>query len=432
MYLNQSKLYSTNYLAYFLFIVISNFAVLSFAKQPIKNSCSEVYLQLPGRRSQDSNSISPKKSPKLRTENLLNYLSLVFNQQQVSLEALTNMLRSLEQGQLTNPGIEKEALNSSIKKVIRNGIKSSISRNDLDIERLLQGLRIIVKEETRQEERRGEAHEKTTVPVFRPTFHDICPGEFVMREIKKQVKTEITIPFAMMNTQVTQYMWARLKIAMGERAGLEKINPSHFKTGAGSMIMNIDGLSIQMKPDHPVEQVSWEDVIDFIDGLNLLSNQDNAKTQKLLEQIISGHKKGDIYDLPTEAQWGLVMSDRGNADKKHFDRDDESALSKHAWFFENADNQTHEVRTKLPRMIDGLPFYDFEGNVLEWVKNVYDGTLYGGMDPQGPIKTISGTRILLGGSWRSSASQLSPNYRSTYRSTFKHNTIGFRLVRTRP
>lgn len=433
MFLNQFKQCSKIYSAYLLVIVIAFSSVFSFAKQPNQNNCSGLYLLSPMGKFQFSNPNSPKTSPRIRTENLLNYLSLVFNQQQVSLEALTNMLRSLEQGQLINPVSEKEALNSSIIKVIRNGIQSSISRGDLDVERLLQGLREIVNEETRQEERRGEAHEKTTVPVYRPKFHNIRPGEFMMGENSektKQVETEITIPFAMMDTQFTQYIWARLTIAMGERTDLQKINPSKFKKGPDSIKMNIDGIDIQMKPNHPVENVSWNDVKEFIDGLNQLSSQGDSKVQGLLEELIPGHQNGDIYDFPTEAQWEFVMRDRGNANKLHFDRDDETEVPKYAWFKRNSGVQTHAVATRLARMIDGKPFYDLEGNVCEWVRDRYGAKLPGGTDPQGSAQ--GSDRVIRGGSWDIYERYLRSGYRHSFPPGYRGDILGFRLVRTRP
>ncbi len=434
MFLNQFKWHSKMYSVCLIVISIIFSSVLSFAKQSKQNSCSSVYLQLPMDKSLTSNSISPKKSPRIRTENLLNYLSHVFNHQRVSLEALTYMLRSLEQGHLINPVTEKEALNSSIKKVIRNGIQSSISRGDLDIERLLQGLRKIVNEETRQEERRGEAHEKTTFPVYPARFHDIRPGEFMMGEIDentKQVETEITIPFAMMDIKVTQYIWSRLQIAMGERTDTEKINPSYFKAGPDSVIMNIEGIDVHMKHNHPVENVRWTEVKEFIDGLNLLSSQGDVKTQELLEQIFPEHQQGDIYDLPTEAQWEFVMRDRGNANKKYFDRDDEAELSKYAWYKANSGDQTHAVATRFARMIDGKPFYDLEGNVSEWIKDSWNGgsKLPGGNDPLGKAGIY---RAVRSSSSFDDAQDLRSGARFSNESSDRNNQKGFRLVRTRP
>jgi formylglycine-generating enzyme required for sulfatase activity/MoxR-like ATPase len=293
------------------------------------------------------------------------------------------------------------------------------------------------KDVSRQEEKKKEEQKKVVKEVLDPAdlakkmiFHEIKPGKFNMGEIGSQVETEITIPFEMMETQVTQMMWARLKIAMGEK-DLNKINPSNFKTGTDSTTVNIEGIDVQMKADHPVEQVSWTDVKEFIDGLNKLSSTGDTKTQGLLEKLIPGHKKGDIYDFPSEAQWEFVMRDRGNANKKHFDRDDDADLPKHAWFSVNSGDETHAVATLQPRMIDGKPFYDLEGNVGEWNKDSWDRStpLPGGKDPLG---TAGSRRVVRGGTLGSNAQGLRSGGRGDGLPGSRFEGVGCRLVRTRP
>lgn len=205
-------------------------------------------------------------------------------------------------------------------------------------------------------------------------FHEVLPGKFKMGD--NQVDTEITKPFAMMQTLVTQWMWANLKIAMGEKE-IDMINPSIFKEGEDSSVFkNMGGINkdIQMNADHPVENVSWVMIDDFIDGLNRLSKSDDLKIQKILENLIPDHKKGDIYDFPTEAQWEFVMRNRGRANQVHYNKSDDKELGNYAHYFANSksdqypEGSTHVVATKLPRMIDvgdgkKVPFYDLEGNV---------------------------------------------------------------------
>jgi formylglycine-generating enzyme required for sulfatase activity len=290
---------------------------------------------------------------------------------------------------------------------------------------------------TNEEEKDKREKDQDTIRIQDPeylakhaVFHEIKPGEFLMGEPGKKVKTEITKPFAMMATQVTQLIWAKLKIAMGER-DLSKVNPSKFKTGTGSMTVNVEGIDMPMKPGHPLEQVSWDDVKEFIDGLNLLSIAYDVKTQKLLTELIPGHQKGDIYDFPTDAQWEFVMRDRGNANKIYFDRDEETDLANYAWFDKNSGQQTHAVAWHNPRIIDGKQFYDLEGNVMEWTKDSWDGisSLLGGKDP---IGTNGSYRVLRGGGWRYGARYLRSGDRAHGDPGGRDYDVGFRLVRTRP
>jgi formylglycine-generating enzyme required for sulfatase activity len=258
-------------------------------------------------------------------------------------------------------------------------------------------------------------------------FLDVKPGKFTMGGLDNQVRTEITKPFAMMATQVTQIMWAKLKIAMGEK-NIEKINPSYFKTGTDSAKVKIQDIEVQMKVKHPVENVSWKVVQEFIDGLNVLSSSNDEKIISLLSELIPGHTKGDFYDFPTEAQWEFIMRDRGNANKKYFDRDDDADLSNYAWFDKNSGKQTHAVATRNPRVIDGKLFYDLEGNVYEWTKDSRDAVsvLQGGQDPQitkGPFRAIRG------GAWNYDALYLRSGYRTFYNPDNHYRDLGFRLVR---
>jgi formylglycine-generating enzyme required for sulfatase activity len=98
---------------------------------------------------------------------------------------------------------------------------------------------------------------------------------------------------------VTQAQWVAI---MGS-------NPSNFKG---------DNL--------PVENVSWEDVHDFIRKLNA---------------------KGDgVYRLPTEAEWEYAC--RAGSTTKYSFGDSESSLDSYAWYKDNSGDKTHEVGTKQP------------------------------------------------------------------------------------
>ncbi len=63
---------------------------------------------------------------------------------------------------------------------------------------------------------------------------------------------------AIQTTPVTQYQWARV---MGD-------NPSYFKTGEDSRQVKIAGKQMEMCPNRPVENVSYDDIIKFIKALN--------------------------------------------------------------------------------------------------------------------------------------------------------------------
>jgi formylglycine-generating enzyme required for sulfatase activity len=183
-------------------------------------------------------------------------------------------------------------------------------------------------------------------------------------------------------------------------------------------------------PDHPVENVSWDDINEFNEALNILSNSEDEKVQKLLGKVILGHQKGNHYDLPTEAQWEFVVKDRGQATDEYFDRQDTNKLADYAWLRENSDGHTHAVATRKPRIIDGMPFFDLIGNVEEWVKDYHSGNLLQpGIDPQGPS---AGVYRVLKGSGYYKFLDASPSHSSTQDFPAKRDgRNGFRLIMTR-
>jgi formylglycine-generating enzyme required for sulfatase activity len=265
------------------------------------------------------------------------------------------------------------------------------------------------------------------------TFFPILPGKFKMHlrfnDVREEyINVELTEPFEMMATPVTQLMWARIKIALGEK-DLDKIAPSFFKTGEGSASMNIEGMDVQIKPRHPVEQVNWDDIQGFIDGLNRLSQSEDAHVQSLLSDWIEGHQKGDIYALPTEYQWEYVRSDRGQFFDP-FERSPVDEMSKYAWTSENSGKQTQAVAGLEPRMANDSPFYDLEGNVWEWTKSK-GGKLLGGKDPQDNPQAPNGSRVLLGGSSYAPVQNAIGFAMTSDFERVRHSSTGFRLIRRR-
>jgi formylglycine-generating enzyme required for sulfatase activity len=259
-------------------------------------------------------------------------------------------------------------------------------------------------------------------------MHTIMPGSFKMG--KSEIITEISEPFDIMEGQVTQFVYATLKIASGEQDP-HKINPSIFKTGRDSKIENIQGLKIQINADHPVENISWYDAITFIDDLNRLSRAYDPKVQELLKNLFSGHRRGAVYDLPTDAQWEFVIKKQDSDNGDLTPSNSIISLLEHSWFLNNSRGQTHPVAILLPRIINGRTIYDLEGNVSEWIKDSWDGIIepLGGKDP---IGTIGDFRITRGGNFRDSPDSLSSIRRQPYLPDSTRDDVGMRLIRYSP
>jgi len=146
-----------------------------------------------------------------------------------------------------------------------------------------------------------------------------CPaGTFMMGDEPGEVSVTLSRGFWMLETEVTQAMWASV---MGN-------NPSNFK-----------GVKL------PVEQVSWNDCQEFIKKLNEL------------KAAPAGFK----FSLPTEAQWEYACR-AGTTTAYHFG----NTLTQQQANF--GGNQTKEVGS-YPANAWGLK--DMHGNVLEWCLDCY-------------------------------------------------------------
>lgn len=410
------------------------FLVLIFLLQPqlastmpsnalADSSCTNIYLP---KNADDDLHI------KVQTENLIRYLSLLIDSQHIGTQHLQNMLINAEQGKLNNPITEKQARSASVLRIIYDGIQSVLDKNNIDVGILKKWSADKLSEKAKEEERRNVSNEQTKIAAIAANFNLIKPGHFVMGGQGKTTLVKITVPFEMMQTLFTQSMWARIQVASGE-VFPEVLNPSEFQTGFGSMLVDINGVKVQMKPDHPVEQVTRESARDLINKINVLSASDKIEDQNLLESIFVGHQKGDHYDLPTEAQWEFVLRNLGQSNERFVDTNSEAELLKYAWFSKNANGETHAVAQLQPRIVDGRAFFDLEGNVRELVRDAFQENLPGGIDPFVEFEPGERYSVLRGGGYLSNANSLEPSYRfKTVRNSMMGTSeTGFRLVRTR-
>ena len=197
----------------------------------------------------------------------------------------------------------------------------------------------------------------------------------------------LTQPFKIGVHEVTQ---AQYEQVMG-------VNPSKFK-GA----------------DHPVEMVSWTDAVEFCRRLSELPAEKAA---------------GNVYRLPTEAEWEYAC--RAGIKAAYSFGDDESnlgeyGLGEYGWCIENSDKKPHPIGSKLP---NAWGLYDMHGNIGEWCQDWYGEYPSGAVtDPTGPA-TGSG-RVLRGGSWSSNSGSADSANRDRIAPSFRDKWLGFRVVRS--
>jgi len=157
----------------------------------------------------------------------------------------------------------------------------------------------------------------------------------------------------------------------------------------------------------PAQQVSWDDVQDFISRLN--------------------QQTGKQYRLPTEAEWEYAAKG-GVRNEKWAGTNSESELGDYAWYSSNSDGKAHPVGQKKP---NGLGLYDMSGNVWEWVQDWYDKKYYKNgpkNNPSGPNSGMS--HVLRGGSWNRNAMFTTSSVRNRITPGCWLDYYGFRLART--
>lgn len=154
--------------------------------------------------------------------------------------------------------------------------------------------------------------------------------------------------------------------------------------------------------ERPVEQVSWDDAQDYIEGLN--------------------QETGKRYRLPTEAEWEYACRSGGKA-QLYCGGDSVDDL---AWYRSNSDKTTHPVGGKLP---NGLGLYDMSGNVYEWTcSGDGPGEEYEGSENRCVESGGNGLRIIRGGSLWDKPRKVRSAYRDSLHLAYWLNHIGFRLA----
>ena len=196
-----------------------------------------------------------------------------------------------------------------------------------------------------------------------------------VNDIEKPTHSVTLSDFYIGKYEVTQAQW---KAIMGT-------TPSYFKG---------DNL--------PVEQVSWNDIQEFIQKLN-------AQT-------------GKRFRLPTEAEWEYAA--RGGNKSKGYKYSGSNNVDEVAWYGDNSSNTIHPVGQKSP---NELGIYDMSGNVYEWCQDWWG--IYSSSPQTNPTGPSSGSyRVLRGGSWRYNARSCRVSYRDYDTPDSRNFNYGFRLA----
>lgn len=156
----------------------------------------------------------------------------------------------------------------------------------------------------------------------------------------------------------------------------------------------------------PVENVSWENVQDFI-------------------QKINAQSPGRNYRLPTEAEWEYAA--RGGNQTKGYLYSGSSDIGMVAWYNGNSGKKTQAVGQ---RRANELGLYDMSGNVWEWCSDWHHSDYYKNSPSLNPTGITSGSlRVLRGGSWNS-PQVCRVAFRNVGAPGSRSDFLGFRLART--
>lgn len=190
------------------------------------------------------------------------------------------------------------------------------------------------------------------------------------------------------NVCVNGFWMGKYEVTQAQWEQMMKNNPSSFKKG----------------DNYPVEQVSWNDVKDFIQKLNTEN---------------SGQYK---FRLPTEAEWEYACRGLGKHEK-YCGGDD---LSKLGWYDNNSGGEPHLAETKAANN-SGL--YHMSGNVWEWCEDWYESYSSDSVrNPGGP--SAGSTRVIRGGIWFDDEDYCRSVNRHYGAPDYRNDDIGFRLLRT--
>jgi formylglycine-generating enzyme required for sulfatase activity len=217
-------------------------------------------------------------------------------------------------------------------------------------------------------------------------------------------RVRITRGFRMAVTPVTQ---AEFLAVMGR-------NPGHFNGAQGAFLKRPGG------PQHPVENVTWNEAVEFCLRLSEWPAERSA---------------GRRYRLPTEAEWeyacraGTTTAFHSGptlpADAARF-RSNPLAEAAAQMGFGGILQSTAPVGA---HPANGFALHDLHGNVWEWCADWYAPDYYArcpASDPSGPPGGLG--RVLRGGSWKDAAAGCRSSARAFAPPERRDPTIGFRVV----
>jgi len=151
--------------------------------------------------------------------------------------------------------------------------------------------------------------------------------------------------------------------------------------------------------DHPVYNVSWNEIQDFESELN------------------------DAFRLPSESEWEYAC--RAGTETRFYWGDDED-IDDYAVHYDNNPRGSANVGTKRP---NAWGLYDMSGNIQEWCEDWYHSDYTNApTDGLAWVSPSGSNRVLRGGSWSLYAYCCRSASRSGVVPSGRNDCVGFRLA----
>ena len=203
--------------------------------------------------------------------------------------------------------------------------------------------------------------------------------------------------------------------SMGSSLGSENEKPKHpvcldgFWMGVHEVTQGVWQQVMKTLPEQskrgktlPVENISWNEVMTFIERLNRV-----------------GSPK---FRLPSEAEWEFACRS-GGQNETYCGGEMVDSL---AWHQQNSDNQVHPVGKQ---QANRLGLFDMSGNLWEWVADWYDAGYYQRSPQDNPKGPVTGqSKVLRGGAWMSAPKFLRSTLRYDLAPDRGFHLLGVRLV----
>jgi formylglycine-generating enzyme required for sulfatase activity len=194
------------------------------------------------------------------------------------------------------------------------------------------------------------------------------------------------------------YYLGVMEVTQGQYEKVIGTNPSNFQNRVNRK--NESSM-------YPVEQVSWEDAVEFC---------------KKLSDLPEEKKAGRVYRLPTEAEWEYAC--RAGSMTAFSFGESPKLLSDYAWFGGNSNRQTYLVGQKKA---NAWGLYDMHGNVWEWCSDLYGD--YPKRALTDPVGSRDGDiRVNRGGGWEEDAADCRSAIRSYNDPSVRFSVLGFRVA----